>query len=96
MIRTAAQILAEIGDDDAWEDGKTKQPRRSGRPPLHRKCSFAWCGQRHHGNDYCKFHNWSLLHYGDPLATSRVGNPPRQEDAHRWPRCTRQRGRRKR
>lgn len=87
MIVTAAQILASI--KAAGGEVEDRPRRGAGRPRLNRTCSFDWCPERHMGNGYCRKHNWSLLYYGDPLATSRRGNPPEEADAHLWPFCTR-------
>lgn len=87
MIRTAEQIMAAIMA--AGGDVEDRPKRRPGRPRLNRTCSFDWCGFPHQSNGYCKRHNWSFRHYGDPLATSRLCNPPEKEDAHLWPWCTR-------
>lgn len=86
MIITAEQIRAAILASGGEEEDQQSR-RKPGRPPLYLACSFDWCPKKHFGNGYCRKHNWSLWRYGDPLATSRVGNPPTQADAHMWPYC---------
>ena len=90
MIKTAAQILAEIAvlgeDHDVRVDYVS--PVKVGRPRLNKTCGLDWCIEPHKGNGFCNRHGWSWWKYGDPLATSRRANPPRQEDAHTWPFCT--------
>lgn len=88
MIITAERILASIAASGGEEEDRQFK-RKPGRPPLNRVCSFDWCPEKHFGNGYCKKHNWSLRYYGDPLATSRRGNPPEEADAHLWPFCMR-------
>lgn len=57
MIKTAEQILAEMGP----------QPRaRMGRPPLHKTCTLPDCTNKHQTAGLCQKHKYALDHWGDP------------------------------
>jgi hypothetical protein len=55
MIKTAAQILAELPQS------------RGGRPPLNRRCELPECDDTHHGQGLCKEHLRRKDRWGDPL-----------------------------
>lgn len=87
MIVTADRIMAAVRA--AGGDIEDRPRRRPGRPRLNRICSIDWCTERHIARGFCARHRYSFQLYGDPLATSRVANPPEEKEAHMWPFCTR-------
>lgn len=83
MIKTAAQILAEIGQ-------AASPPRRYQRKPGARLVNTNWypvvrktregsqllcglddCGRKHHGLGFCLNHYRKFIRWGDPLAGPR-------------------------
>jgi hypothetical protein len=61
VIKTAAQILAEVGVEDP--------PKRLGRPPLHKTCTMPHCTAKHKAHGLCDRHRWINNRWGDPMHT---------------------------